>query len=59
MVKEENINMLESDPHPGEGGYFRRTYESHQRINDDNKNRKLLTTPSLILAGRLAELIKP
>lgn len=44
MTKEEIINTLGLELHPGEGGYFRRTYESRQTISSDDKNRKLLTS---------------
>jgi len=44
MTKEEIINKLELELHPSEGGYFRRTYESSQIINSDNRNRRLLTS---------------
>ena len=44
MTKEEIIKSLRLEPHPSEGGYFRRTYESDLNIDTDNSKRKLLTS---------------
>jgi uncharacterized protein len=44
MTKEEVIDYLRLAPHPTEGGYFRRTYESMLDIDAGESKRKLLTT---------------
>lgn len=44
MTKDEIIDNLGLAPHPCEGGYFKRTYESTQEINCDDSTRKLLTS---------------
>jgi predicted cupin superfamily sugar epimerase len=43
MTKEEIIEQLGLEPHPTEGGYFTRTYESDLSTNRGGDNRKLLT----------------
>jgi len=44
MTAAELIRLLKLEPHPTEGGYFRRTYESGLRIDCDNGGRPLLTS---------------
>lgn len=44
MTPDEIINLLGLEPHPGEGGYFRRTYESDLHCDTDNGGRRLLTS---------------
>ncbi len=44
MTPNEIIKRLELEPHPTEGGYFRRTYESDLHCDTENSNRKLLTS---------------
>ena len=44
MTKEELITLLRLEPHPTEGGYFRRTYESKMHLDCDYGRRLLLTS---------------
>ena len=44
MTHEEIIAKLELLPHPTEGGYFRRTYESDLKISIEGRSRKLLSS---------------
>lgn len=44
MTAENIIKTLGLEPHPSEGGYFRRTYESDLNANIGNKKRRLLTS---------------
>lgn len=44
ISKESLIRSLELTPHPIEGGYFRRTYESETSFNSEFGQRKLLTS---------------
>mgnify|MGYP001815589624 CR=1 FL=1 len=44
MTKEEVIEYLRLEPHPTEGGYFRRTYESSSYTNGLNPPRRCLTS---------------
>ena len=44
MTAEDIITLLGLEPHPTEGGYFRRTYESDQRCDTENGSRMLLTS---------------
>ena len=44
MNKDEIISLLGLEPHPTEGGYFRRTYESTLRCDTENGSRMLLTS---------------
>ncbi|MCI5223062.1 MAG: cupin domain-containing protein [Candidatus Electrothrix sp. AR4] len=44
MTPEKIINLLGLEPHPAEGGYFRRTYESDLRCDTENGSRMLLTS---------------
>ena len=44
MNQEKIIEKLHLEPHPSEGGYFRRTYESDLNIREDDSSRKLLTS---------------
>lgn len=44
MNAEELIKLLGLEPHPTEGGYFRRTYESSLCIDGSNGRRLLLTS---------------
>lgn len=44
IPKSELIAMLNLLPHPKEGGYFRRTYESNKSVNTSGGQRMLLTS---------------
>lgn len=44
MTAEEIFKTLNLEPHPSEGGYFKRTYESDLNANIHDKSRKLLTS---------------
>ncbi|MCI5129520.1 MAG: cupin domain-containing protein, partial [Candidatus Electrothrix sp. AUS3] len=44
MTPDEIITLLNLEPHPSEGGYFRRTYESALSCTTENGSRKLLTS---------------
>jgi hypothetical protein len=44
MKKEEIISLLNLEPHPLEGGYFRRTYESNLHLDCDYGKRLLMTS---------------
>jgi hypothetical protein len=44
MTKEELITLLRLEPHPTEGGFFRRTYESSLHLDCDYGRRLLLTS---------------
>ena len=44
MTKEEIVESLGLKPHPTEGGYFRRTYESGLNFQQRESSRKLLTS---------------
>ncbi|MDU9048604.1 MAG: cupin domain-containing protein [Candidatus Electrothrix sp. Rat3] len=44
MTPNDIIILLNLEPHPTEGGYFRRTYESDLRCNTKNGERVLLTS---------------
>jgi hypothetical protein len=44
MTAAELINLLGLEPHPTEGGYFRRTYESSLRVDCGSGSRHLLTS---------------
>jgi hypothetical protein len=44
MTPNEIITLLGLEPHPTEGGYFRRTYESSRSCNTENGSRMLLTS---------------
>ena len=44
ITKEKIIAKLELEPHPSEGGYFKRTYESELNFKEENSERKLLTS---------------
>jgi len=49
MEKDEIIKLLGLEPHPTEGGYFRRTYESNLRCDTENGSRILLTSIYFLL----------
>jgi predicted cupin superfamily sugar epimerase len=49
MEKDDIIKLLGLEPHPTEGGYFRRTYESDLRCNTENGSRMLLTSIYFLL----------
>ncbi|TQV89846.1 cupin domain-containing protein [Aliikangiella coralliicola] len=52
MTKDDVIDSLNLVPHPNEGGYYRRTYESKRNINgDDGLPRKLLTSIYYLLTS--------
>jgi predicted cupin superfamily sugar epimerase len=44
MTSDEIINLLGLEPHPTEGGHFRRTYESDLSCDTGNGSRTLLTS---------------
>ena len=44
MNSEELITLLGLEPHPTEGGYFRRTYQSARSIDSSDGSRFLLTS---------------
>ncbi|MCI5166577.1 MAG: cupin domain-containing protein [Candidatus Electrothrix sp. GM3_4] len=44
MTAEDIINLLGLDPHPTEGGYFRRTYQADLSCDTENGSRMLLTS---------------
>ncbi len=44
MSFDEIVNLLGLEPHPTEGGYFRRTYESNLRVDSNSGSRFLLTS---------------
>ena len=44
MTADEIITLLNLQPHPTEGGYFRRTYESALSCNTEHGRRMLLTS---------------
>jgi predicted cupin superfamily sugar epimerase len=44
MTAAELIILLNLEPHPTEGGYFRRTYESDLQCNTKNGSRRMLTS---------------
>lgn len=44
LTKEEVIEILDLEPHPTEGGYFKRTYESCLSIKKLDSDRKILTS---------------
>ena len=44
MTSNEIITHLSLEPHPTEGGYFRRTYEADLRCDTENGSRMLLTS---------------
>ncbi|CAK8712092.1 DUF985 domain-containing protein [Candidatus Electrothrix laxa] len=44
MTPNDIITLLNLEPHPTEGGYFRRTYESDLRYDTENGSRKILTS---------------
>ncbi|MCI5178242.1 MAG: cupin domain-containing protein [Candidatus Electrothrix sp. AW3_4] len=44
MTPDEIITLLNLEPHPSEGGYFRRTYESALSCTTENGSRMLLTS---------------
>ena len=44
MTSNDIITLLGLEPHPFEGGYFRRTYESALSCNTENGSRMLLTS---------------
>ncbi|MCI5188730.1 MAG: cupin domain-containing protein [Candidatus Electrothrix sp. AS4_5] len=44
MTANEIITLLNLEPHPTEGGYFRRTYESALSCTTEHGNRMLLTS---------------
>ncbi len=44
MTPDKITTLLGLEPHPTEGGYFRRTYESDLRCNTENGSRMLLTS---------------
>ncbi len=44
MTPDDIITLLGLEPHPTEGGYFRRTYESDLRCDTENGSRKTLTS---------------
>jgi uncharacterized protein len=44
MIKKEIIKLLRLEPHPTEGGFFRRTYESRLHLDCDYGRRLLLTS---------------
>ncbi len=49
MTKEDIIKTLKLEPHPLEGGYFRRTYESAHCMNTDVGERRWLTSMYYLL----------
>ncbi|MCI5138038.1 MAG: cupin domain-containing protein [Candidatus Electrothrix sp. AR1] len=44
MTPDDIITLLNLEPHPYEGGYFRRTYESDLHCKTENGSRILLTS---------------
>lgn len=44
MTPDEIITLLGLEPHPAEGGYFRRTYESDLSCSTESGSRMLLTS---------------
>jgi hypothetical protein len=44
MTSDDIITSLNLEPHPTEGGYFRRTYQSDLNCNTENGSRMLLTS---------------
>ena len=44
MTKDQIIEYLSLAPHPLEGGYFRRTYESELRVHRKGAEKRLLTS---------------
>ncbi len=44
MTPDDIITLLNLEPHPTEGGYFRRTYQSDLSCNTENGSRMLLTS---------------
>ena len=44
MTADEIITLLNLEPHPTEGGYFRRTYQSDLSCNTENGSRMILTS---------------
>ncbi|MCI5150346.1 MAG: cupin domain-containing protein, partial [Candidatus Electrothrix sp. MAN1_4] len=44
MTPNDIITLLGLEPHPTEGGSFRRTYESDLSCNTENGSRMLLTS---------------
>ncbi|MCI5141168.1 MAG: cupin domain-containing protein [Candidatus Electrothrix sp. ATG1] len=44
MTSDDIITLLNLEPHPTEGGYFRRTYESDLHCTTENGRRILLTS---------------
>ncbi|MCI5130106.1 MAG: cupin domain-containing protein [Candidatus Electrothrix sp. EH2] len=44
MTPNEIITLLGLEPHPTEGGYFRRTYESARSCNTENGSKMILTS---------------
>ncbi len=51
MDKKTIIKQLELQPHPFEGGYFRRTYEADIRVNRDGKSRHIMTSIYYLLTN--------
>ncbi|WP_339138335.1 MAG: cupin domain-containing protein [Candidatus Electrothrix sp. GW3-4] len=49
MIHNDIIALLSLEPHPYEGGYFRRTYESDLSCNTKNGSRMLLTSIYFLL----------
>ncbi len=49
MTSNDIITLLNLEPHPTEGGYFRRTYESDLHCDTENGRRKLLTSIYFLL----------
>lgn len=50
MDKDDIIAALELTPHPTEGGYFQRTYESDSTLGQGEKKRPLLTSIYYLLS---------
>ncbi|MCW5212139.1 cupin domain-containing protein [Desulfobulbus sp. TB] len=44
MTSNDIITLLNLEPHPTEGGYFRRTYQSDLSCNTENGSRMILTS---------------
>ncbi len=51
MLKIDIIKLLSLKPHPTEGGYFRRTYESDINFDNNNSQRKILTSIYYLLTN--------
>ncbi|MCI5211168.1 MAG: cupin domain-containing protein, partial [Candidatus Electrothrix sp. ATG2] len=49
MTSNKIISLLNLKPHPTEGGYFRRTYESDLHCTTENGSRLLLTSIYFLL----------